>query len=114
MDTRTPGSNQAVNVDDKIAMIKDRMPETYKSIQAKAQAIGREAYALVRRGLRGEPNCFYAFERAIVVGTPFKDCEIERDIAQLMVQFGSTFVCIWGETAAVPVGAGQEVSHGTH
>lgn len=79
----------------KLAQIKADMPETYKSIQAKAAAMGKPAFALVRRGLRGEANCFYAFERGHVVGTPFNLVEITRDIAQYMVTFGVTHACIW-------------------
>jgi hypothetical protein len=90
----------AKEVEETIALIKAQMPETYKSIQAKADAVGKIAFALVRRGIKGEPNCFWACERGYVVGAPFADSEIERDIAHLMVQFGSTFVCIWGREAA--------------
>jgi hypothetical protein len=94
-----------------LARIKSHMPQTYKSIQEKAGAVGRVAFALVRRSLKGEANCFWAMERGNVVGTPFDDQEITRDIAQLMVQFGATHVCIWGKpgiaapAAGVPDGA---------
>ena len=67
MDTRTA----KVDVAAKIEEIKRYMPETYKSIQAKTAKIGNEAFVLVRRGLRGEVDCFYAFEGGRVVGTPF-------------------------------------------
>jgi hypothetical protein len=77
--------------------IKTHMPETYKSIQAKAKQIGNDAYVLVRRGLRGQANCFYAFERGRVVGTPFALTEVARDVAQHMVTFGCAHVCIWAE-----------------
>jgi hypothetical protein len=90
-----------------LELIKGQMPETYKSVQAKAQAVGPAAYALVRRSLRGEANCFWAMERGQVVGTPFNDQEISRDVAQLLVQFGSTFVCIWGKPACEPAGGGD-------
>lgn len=95
MDTATAAPENDT-ADRAIAVIKAQMPETYKSIQAKANRVGRLAFALVRRALKGEPNCFWACERGHVVGTPFRDDEIERDIAQLMVQFGTTSVCIWG------------------
>jgi hypothetical protein len=52
-------------------VIKTQMPMVYGAIQDKAQQIGKDAFALVRKGLRGEPNTFYAFERGYVVGTPF-------------------------------------------
>src|SRR5437764_5571219 len=86
-----------------IQLIKASMPQTFKSIQAKAAEIGNAAYGLVRRGLRGEANCFWACERGNVVGTPFANSEIERDVAQMMVQFAPTFVVIW-----------RKESNGTH
>ncbi len=82
-------------VEQQIQDIKDHMPETYKSIQAKAAVMGKPAFALVRRGLRGETNCFYAFEAGHVVGTPFTLVEVARDIAQYMVTFGVSHVCVW-------------------
>lgn len=91
MDTRT------ANVEEVLALIKAQMPETYRSIQAKAAGVGKVAYALVRRGIKGEANAFWACERGHVVGTPFAENEIARDVAQLMVQFGSAFVCVWGK-----------------
>ena len=91
MDTRP----QKVDVQAQIEDIKQFMPETDASIKAKAAAIGNEAYVLVRKGLRGEANCFYAFERGRVVGTPFTLVEVTRDIAQYMVTFGCAHVCIW-------------------
>lgn len=97
------------NVNDQIAQIKQHMPETYKSIQAKAASIGTPAFGLVRRGLRGESNCFWAMERGRVVGTPFSQSEITRDVAQYMVTFGCTYVCIWA-APATPPGA----SNGAH
>ena len=94
MDTRPTET-----ADEQIALIKARMPETYKAIQAKSTQWGNQAFALVRRGCRGEVNAFYAFERGHVVGTPFRDMEVERDIAQALVQFGVAHVCIWGKPA---------------
>lgn len=91
-------------VDQQIASIKAHMPETYKSIQAKAAEIGKPAFALVRRGLRGDANCFYAFERGHVVGTPFALPEVSREIAQRLVTFGISHVCVWADTqAAAPI-----------
>lgn len=84
-----------MNVEAQIAEIKANMPEVYKSIQAEAARSGKSAYALVRRGLRGETNCFYAFERGYVVGTPFEHGSIMAEIARCMVQFGTTFVVVW-------------------
>lgn len=90
-------------VEERLALIKGEMPQTYRSIQAKAQEIGKSAFGLVRRGLRGEANCFWACERGQVVGTPFAGHEIERDVARNMVSYGCTFVCIWGQQATESV-----------
>lgn len=91
----------SLDVSSKLAEIKAHMPETYKSIQAKAQQIGGKAYALVRQGLRGEANCFYAFENGYVVGTPFNLVDVQRDIAQLMVTLGASYVCLWAQESCV-------------
>ena len=99
MDTRTPQGSK-VDVTAKIEEIKHFMPETYKSIKVKATSIGNEAFVLVRQGLRGEANCFYAFEAGRVVGTPFNLVEVARDIAQYMVTFGVSHVCVWAEPLA--------------
>ena len=106
MDTGTA----KVDVSAKIAEIKQYMPETYKSIKAKSEVIGNDAYVLVRRGLRGEANCFYAFEAGRVVGTPFTLPDVSRDIAQYMVTFGVSHVSVWSESTVQPTG----VDHGAH
>ena len=97
MDTRTA----KIDVTSKIEEIKQHMPETYKSIQAKAQAKGNVAFEWVRRGLRGEANCFYAFEGGRVVGTPFTDAATNRHISLYMVEFGCVHVALWCEPATV-------------
>ena len=94
-----------IDVSDKVDEIKRYMPETYKSIQAKAEKIGNLAYEMVRRGLRGEVNCFYAFEHARVVGTPFVMPDITADLALLMVEFGCAHVCMFGAAKGVADGA---------
>jgi hypothetical protein len=103
MDTRTA----KVDVQALIGEIKQYMPETYKSIQAKAKEIGNDAYVLVRRGLRGEANCFYAFERGRVMGTPFSLTEVARDIAQYMVTFGCSHICVFAMLEKKEGGAGH-------
>jgi len=112
----------AAEVERQLAVIKAQMPETYKSIQAKAGEIGKRAFALVRRGLRGEVNCFWACERGHVVGTPFsEDTGIMADVARVMVSFGCSFVAIWPKEDA-PDGAFRthasyqpgQVMHGSH
>jgi len=102
MDTRNRSE-----VEQLVGEIRAYMPETYAAIQAKAQEIGKEAYALVRAGLRGEPNRFWAMEKGRVMGTPFSMPEIAADVAQTMVRWGSAYVCIFGQ----PV---QEVANGAN
>ena len=91
MDTRTA----KVDVSRQLEEIKQHMPETYKAIKAKAAEIGNQVFELVRRGLRGEANCFYAFEGGRVVGTPFAAGPLPDHVARLMVEFGCAFVCIF-------------------
>jgi tRNA A37 methylthiotransferase MiaB len=84
-----------MTVQQKIDQIKQSMPETYKAIQEKAKQIGNDAYLLVRRGLRGEPNCFWAMEGGLVMGTPFNLPDTQRDVAWAMVCFGCAHACIF-------------------
>ena len=94
MDTGHP-DQPADKVAEGLHTIKTHMPLVYGAIQDKAKEIGNEAFALVRKGLRGEPNAFYAFERGYVVGTPFSSGPITDEVAGLMVRFGFAFVCIF-------------------
>ena len=93
-----------MTVDQQLVEIKTHMPEVYKSIKAKADEIGPTAYALVRRGLRREANCFYAFEGGRVVGTPFNVTDIMADVAVNMVRFGLGFAVVWPMSAHPPLG----------
>jgi len=106
MDTRTA----KIDVAAEIQVIKQHMPETYKSIQAKAAQIGNEAYVLVRRGLRGEPNCFWAMERGYVKGALFNLPDVQRDVAWAMVGWGCAYVCIFAQVAS----QSQGEANGTH
>ncbi|MEZ2293081.1 hypothetical protein [Variovorax sp. RCC_210] len=97
MDTMT--SDQAMTVAEvnaRLTFIKDRMPKTYEAIQAKAKEMGSGAFGLVRRGIRGEPNCFYACERDFKVGT-YWTVQVAPDIARLVELYGMSFVCMWAE-----------------
>ncbi|PQA78702.1 hypothetical protein [Rhodoferax sp. TS-BS-61-7] len=111
-----------MNIQDQIQIIKTKMPETYKAIQDREKGVtdvidgkrvtvipvyGAEVYALVRRGLRGEPNCFWAMEAGYVMGTPFNMPTVSRDIAWYMVSFGCLHVCTF---PLLP----SEVTNGTH
>lgn len=113
MDTSAKSQGQQVDVQARINEIKQHMPQTYRSIQDKAAADGKEAFALVRRALRGEPNCFYAIEAGWVMGAPFNLVGVNEDIARLMCQFGCRHLVMWAvPDQASP--AGQGGAHGTH
>ncbi len=120
MDTLNPPKmtpvKSAAEVEAVIATIKTQMPETYKSIKAKAETLGQATYALVRAGIKGQPNCFYAFERGHIVGTPFTLTEIARDVAQLMCTLGVHHCIVWPEHAVQQLVRQQVegVAHGTH
>lgn len=86
-------------VEHQVAEIKAYMPETYKAIQAKAELIGRDAYAHVRQGLAGKPNRFYAIEAGRVVGTPFDLPGVADELARVIVQFGVSFLIMWAPEA---------------
>jgi hypothetical protein len=81
-----------------IAEIKAHMPDVYQAIQDHAALIGKPAFTLVRRGLKGEKNCFYAFERGRVVGTVFAGPHegLMKELATNLVQFGVKHVAMWG------------------
>ena len=98
MDTWTPEKGQQVDVKAKLAEIRQYMPETYRAIQAKAVEAGNDAYAYVRRGVRGEPNCFYAIEAGRVVGAPFAVSGVDAELAKYMVEFGCSFLVMWSPT----------------
>ena len=106
MDRRTPAQ-----VDADVAMIKAHMPQTYKAIQAKAAEMKSGTFALVRRGLAGEPNCFYAFEGGRVVGTKFDLVDITDEVARLMVQFGGRHLCMWAVPTCSRESGGADGAH---
>jgi hypothetical protein len=108
LDTSRNQGQQKVDVTGMIETIKCQMPQTYKHIQAKAADIGNLAYELVRRGLRGEQNCFYAIEGGRVVGTPFSSGPISDEIAGLMCKFGVAFVCLFCAPSNVQPSAGAK------
>ena len=88
--------------------IKAHMPETYQSILARAAEtdLGKQAWALVTRGLRGEPDCFWAMEGGYVVGTPFAQSAISEKVAACMVRYGCSAIVLWALPAAHPQLAG--------
>lgn len=103
MDTTATNTGQQIDVQARINEIKQHMPQTYGAIQDKARTEGKDVFALVRRGLKGEANCFWAMEAGHVMGTPFNLVGIGADIAHLMCQFGCRHVVMWATpTQAAP------------
>ncbi|MGV3679686.1 MAG: hypothetical protein ACO1PM_08170 [Acidovorax sp.] len=98
-------------VEQRLNIIRRNMPEVLAVIGEKAKRHGPVVYALVRRGLRGEPGCFYAFERGHVVGAAFGKTDPRMvGAAQFLVEFGCAHVCIWPDP--MPGGDGGP-AHGT-
>ncbi|MDP9902626.1 hypothetical protein [Variovorax ginsengisoli] len=81
-----------------IKLIRDSLPGVHQAIRERAAVEGNDVYATVRRGLRGEPDCFYAFEGGRIVGTPFATT-VTADLAAQIVQFGATFLFMLAPTA---------------
>ena len=119
MDTWTAASGQAsaeyleqarINrIESGLRTIKQCMPEVYALIKSRAEEVGSAVYALVRRGLGGEPGCFYAFEAGHVVGTPLGFDPKRSGLqgaAEFLVLYGCAHVCIWPDHAWPKVQAG--------
>lgn len=102
------GQGHQVDVKARTDEIRQHMPETYRAIKAKAEEIGDDAYRLVRAGIRGEANRFYAIERGWVVGTPFDLGNVQAELARLVLQFGCTFLIMWAPEAS------KGAADGTH
>lgn len=96
MDTKTPIEVKAA---EQQATIKASMPDVYKAVllAERSPHVGAAVWAWVGRGLRGEPDCFYAMEAGYVVGTPFaREGAVSMEAARDMVRFGLTHVAIFG------------------
>lgn len=92
----------------RIAFIKQQMPLTYQSIQRRAADQGNGVFGLVRKGIKGQTNCFWATERGHVVGTPFVSLSAADQTADTIRQFGCAHVCMLAELPAAGGG------HGAH
>lgn len=97
----------------RLETMKRFMPRTMECIEDRVQHVGPQVRALVRRALRGEPGCFYAFEAGHVMGNPAGlDRAALQGAAEFMVVYGCTHVCIW--PAHVWHGAAEGVGDGAH
>jgi hypothetical protein len=59
---------------------------------AKAAVVGNEVFVWVRRGLRGEPNCFFAIEGSRVVGQPFNRGDVRSELVRWQGLYGAVDV----------------------
>lgn len=108
MDTRTLQEPQQGAADEvmerwvvgQLAFIKQQMPLTYQAIQRKAAEHGNGVFGLVRRGIKGQPNCFWAAERNHTVGTPFMGLANAGQLADTIRQFGCAHVCMVADLKA--------------
>ncbi len=110
MDTLTANRSKE-DVEQDLHTIRTRMPKLYEAIKERAK-VQPEVYALVRRGLRGEVNCFYAMEAGHVMGAPFAGerwATVADVLREQALQFGFGFVVMWGDAPAADQGA----AHGT-
>lgn len=111
MDTQTESK---ADVSGMINEIKDYMPAVYAAIKARAAVVGNVAFELVRRGLRGEPGCFWALEGGRVVGTPFYGHVAMKEVGHALVEFGCAYVCIWPDQKPITgLRRTEEGSHGS-
>ena len=54
-------------------MSRETMPDVAGFVDAMRDLLGREYVdGMIKRGMRGEPDCFYATEAGHSVGTPFR------------------------------------------
>lgn len=84
-------ANQKAEADKQIKVIKDHMPGVLQAIRTEASIRGDSVYGLVRRGVLGEADCFYALEGGRVIGTPFAAASMV-EVALQIVQFGVTYL----------------------
>lgn len=74
--------------------LRREMPETAAYVDARRREWGAEyVNDRIRRALKGEPNCFYAFEGGHVLGTPF-DMAVSAEVAVQIVRWGVKFCCL--------------------
>lgn len=74
---------------------RDLMPEVWKKIGEYRRQFGAAHVSdCIKRGMSGEPDCFYAFEAGHVVGTPFKADPPLADYVKLSAALGGKFAVV--------------------
>ncbi|WPG35146.1 hypothetical protein [Variovorax sp. EBFNA2] len=75
--------------------MRSAMPKTASMVDMRRAEWGKEyVHAMIKRGVAGEPNCFYAAEAGHTLGTPFAG-PIAEDVAWHMVTFGVDAMCFF-------------------
>lgn len=92
------------------AAIRNKMPKVYEAIQLRAKEQGKGVFAQVTKGLRGEPNCFFAIEGVHVAGTPFVNHPIAEDVGALLASCPTVMVFMLRDVHTSAQGA----NHGAH
>ena len=73
--------------------IKTQMPEVYATI-CRYAAKDQNVWRIVRMGLIGKPDCFWACEAGQVAGAPFTRFARAVEVSRLMARFGCAHVCM--------------------
>lgn len=78
-----------------MASPRDLMPNVAERIDQYRNDWGKEwVNECIKRGMRGEPGWFYAFEAGHAVGTPFTTDQITHDLVQQAACLGARFVVV--------------------
>ncbi|WP_167008976.1 hypothetical protein [Comamonas sp. Tr-654] len=73
--------------------IKAKMPEVYKTILRYAEK-DKSVWGIVRMGLTGRPDYFWACEGGEVVGAPFTRFARAVEVSRLIGRMGCAHVCM--------------------
>lgn len=95
--------NQPANQSD----LRQLMPKVAEIVNEKRTELGKGyVNAMIKRGMAGEPNCFYACEGGRIIGTPFSiDKAFDQFQLSGMALKGAAFVAI--QTPSGKLGAGN-------
>ena len=93
--------------------MRESMPETTEWVEEKRRALGKDhVNECIRRGMRGEPGFFYAFERGHVLGTPFAAGQAGHDLQGWAVLHGCGFAGFIRESALSAAASVQTSARG--
>lgn len=74
---------------------RELMPKVAEQIDQMRVKWGKEHVdECIKRGMRGEPDWFYAFENGHVVGTPFKADKVTAQVLAQAVMLGGRYAVV--------------------